>query len=462
MALTRREMMQLAGGLAGAQMVPGVALGGAAVPGRVLSAAPAEVQLAPKEFPATRVWTYDGKVPGTVLRHAQGEMFEARLVNALEQGTTVHWHGLRLPNEMDGVPGITQPLVAPGEMFDYRFALRDAGTFWYHPHANSLEQISRGLAGVLVVDEAEPPEVDGEEILVLDDWRLTRDAQVNPEFGNRHDMSHAGRLGNFITVNGVGELERSYAQGTRLRLRLVNAATARVFRLVFEGMKAWTVALDAMPLERPAVVDQVEIGPAQRVDLIVDITAGTGEEAIIGSVERDGTYATVSVVVEGKTQTAREAPGPLPPNDLPMLDLTDARSVALRIEGGAMRGLPEGASWKGTKMEARALYEAGQFWAFNGMAGMDAAPLVEAALGETIRIPMDNQTAFAHSMHLHGQHFREVLPGGGLGPWRDTLVIHGEESREIAFVAENPGDWMFHCHMAAHQMSGMMNWIRVS
>ncbi|QFT82220.1 Multicopper oxidase mco [Roseovarius sp. THAF27] len=457
---TRRDVMALAGGLAGAQVVPGLAWAGA--PGHRLTAAPAEVQLAPGEYPKTRVWAYDGRVPGSMLRWRQGEMFEARLVNGLDQPTTVHWHGLRLPNAMDGVPGMTQAAVRPGESFDYRFVLRDAGTFWYHPHANSLEQISRGLAGVLVVDEAEPPEVDAEEILVLDDWRLTEDAQLHPEFGNRHDMSHAGRLGNYITVNGAGELRRSYPRGTRLRVRLVNAATARIFRLVFRGMDAWVVALDAMPLEAPERIEQVEIGPAQRVDLIVNVSAGTGEEAIIGSVERDGTYATVSVSVAGQEQAMRAAPHALPPNDLPVLALKDARQVPLVMEGGAMRGLSERVRWQGSKREARALYEAGQFWAFNGQAGMDGAPLIEAVLGETVRVTMENRTAFSHSMHLHGQHFREVFPDGKLGPWRDTLVIHPDETREIAFFAENPGDWMFHCHMAAHQMSGMMNWIRIT
>ncbi|MFN3209755.1 MAG: multicopper oxidase family protein [Roseovarius sp.] len=462
MGLTRREVMALAGGLAAAQVAPGKA-GAASGAYRVLTAAPAKVRLAPEAFPETLAWTYDGQVPGPVLRHKRGEMFEARLVNDLpEQATTLHWHGLRLPNAMDGVPGMTQEAVRPGDSFDYRFALRDAGTFWYHPHANSLEQISRGLAGVLVVEEDTPPEVDAEEVLVLDDWRLTRDAQVDPDFGNRHDMSHAGRLGNFVTVNGAGELRRSFPTGTRLRLRLVNAATARVFRLVFQGMRAWAVALDGMPLEQPGAVDTVDIGPAQRVDLIVDVTAGTGEEAIIGSVERDGTYSTVSVSVAGKAQATRPAPGPLPPNDMPQVVLAGARQVPLVMEGGAMRGLPEQVAWQGSRMAARQLYEAGQFWAFNGQAGMDAAPLVEAGRGETVRVPMENRTAFAHAMHLHGQHFREVLPEGGLGPWRDTLVVQPEENREIAFVAETPGDWMFHCHMAAHQMSGMMNWIRIT
>lgn len=449
--------------LAGSVAAPVLTQAGlASETGLRLRAAPAHLQIAPPDYPATRLWAYDGQVPGPALRFRRGDRLEARLVNGLEQPTTIHWHGLRLPNAMDGVPGMTQPPVAPGGHFDYAFTLPDAGTFWYHPHANSLEQISRGLSGVLVVDEAAPPDIDAEDILVLDDWRLTEEAQIHESFGNRHDMSHAGRLGNYITVNGLPELSRDYPSGARLRLRLVNTATARVFRLVFRGLRVWVAALDGMPLDAPQEVDRVAIAPAQRADLLVDIAAAPGEEALIASQERDGTYAMVSLRAGGPAQTPRPAPGALPPNDLPDLTLDDARKIPLVMNGGAMRGLPEGATWKGTKMDMRALAQEGQFWAFNGLAGMAEAPLVEAFLGETIRIPITNRTAFEHAMHLHGMHFREVLPGGGLGPWRDTLLVGPDETREISFVAENPGDWMFHCHMAAHQMSGMMNWIRVT
>jgi FtsP/CotA-like multicopper oxidase with cupredoxin domain len=426
----------------------------------VLRAAPATVQLAPADFPLTPLWAFNGTVPGETLRLRQGDMFRARLENGLDQPTTIHWHGQRLPNAMDGVPYMTQAAVMPGDSFDYTFRLRDAGTFWYHPHANSLEQISRGLAGVMIVAEAAPPEVDAEEVLVFDDWRLTEDAQIHPSFNSRHDKSHGGRLGNYITVNARPEVTGQQVSGSRLRLRLVNTATARIFRLRLDGVRAWIVALDAMPLDVPEETRELILAPAQRADLIVDVTAQPGEEAMIASVERDGTYAMVTWAVTGPVMTARTAPSALPPNDMPRLAPDDARSQPLVLEGGAMRGLPEEAVWKGERQAARKLIEGGQFWLFNGVAGMPDTPLVEASLGETIRIPITNRTAFPHAMHLHGMHFREILPVG-LGPWRDTLLVGPDETREIAFVADNPGNWMFHCHMAAHQMSGMMNWIRV-
>src|SRR6056297_977768 len=280
--------------------------------GVTLEAAPTPIQLAPPEFPKTTVWAYNRQVPGQTLRYTRGDTLDVRLHNNLPQDTTIHWHGLRLPNAMDGVPGLTQAPVTPGGSFDYRFALRDAGTFWYHPHANSVEQISRGLAGVLVVDEpkAERPDVDADKLLVLDDWRMASDAVIRDDFGAWHDMSHAGRLGNYVTVNARPEYRREVAQGERLRLRLVNTATARIFTLRFRGMRVWLAALDGMPLEVPGEIEEVVIAPAQRADLLVDLLAEPGEEALIASVERDGTYALGGIDVTGPGGAPRPAPDP--------------------------------------------------------------------------------------------------------------------------------------------------------
>ena len=456
-SLTRRAV------LAGAAAAPAFGrLARAAPAPKVLRAAPARVQIAPDGYGQTEVWAYNGTVPGEMLRYGQGDTLAVRLENALEVDTTIHWHGLRLPNGMDGVPNVTQAPVRPGATFDYAFPLPDAGTFWYHPHTGSAEQLSRGLAGVLVVDEPEAPDVDRDEVIVLDDWRMTPEAQIHESFGSGHDRSHAGRVGNFVTANARAELALAARPAERWRLRLVNTATARIFTLRFRGLKVWQAALDGMPLAAPEAAQEVVLGPAQRVDLIADIAAGAGEEALIASVERQGAFALVSYDVTGPEAALRPAPAALPPNPMPELALADARTAPLVMEGGAMRGLPEGAVWRGTRMDMRALARNGQFWAFNAVAGMAEAPLVEAARGETIRVPMTNRTAFPHAMHLHGTHFREIGPDGAPGPWRDTLLAGPDETREIAFVAERPGDWMVHCHMLGHQVSGMMTWIRVS
>ncbi|MDJ0993715.1 MAG: multicopper oxidase family protein [Dinoroseobacter sp.] len=430
----------------------------------VLRAAPASLQIAPSDYPETAVWAYNESAPGPELRITQGEMFRARLENALPtQGTTIHWHGVRLPNEMDGVPNVTQPPVMPGESFEYSFTPPDAGTFWYHPHQHSTEQISRGLSGVLIVEEPEPPQVDADLTLVLDDWRMTEDAQIHESFGNRHDLSHAGRLGNYVTVNGQFQWSRGVRAGDRLRLRLVNTATARIFNMRAEGLRLWVAALDGMPLAQLTEVTELTLAPAQRIDVVADVTAEPDSEALLASVERDGNFLLASFPTDSQpAQAARDRPAPFPPNEHPEPDPSEARKVALVMEGGAMRGLPDGATLNGQKMDMRALVDENQFWAFNGIAGMSEAPLIEARVGETIRIAIENRTAFPHAQHLHGYHFRLLAPDGTPGAWRDTVLVNPDETREIAFVAQTPGSWMFHCHMLSHQMAGMMTWIRVT
>jgi FtsP/CotA-like multicopper oxidase with cupredoxin domain len=154
------------------------------------------------EFRETAVWTYNGTIPGPAVRLRQGTPFRATVENRLTENTTVHWHGIRLPNAMDGVPGLTQKSIAAGERFEYAFTPPDAGTFWYHSHDDSLVQMGRGLAGALIVEEAEPPPVDHELLWIIQDWRLTSDAQIAPGFNNRMEAAMDGRVGNTVTVNG--------------------------------------------------------------------------------------------------------------------------------------------------------------------------------------------------------------------------------------------------------------------
>jgi FtsP/CotA-like multicopper oxidase with cupredoxin domain len=146
-----------------------------------IAARPARVRFAGADSPDTDVWAYNGTVPGTPLRLKQGEPTRIIVENRLNQVTTVHWHGIRVPNAMDGVPGLTQPPIKPDQSFVYEFTPPDAGTFWYHSHANSLEQLGRGLAGPIIVEEGEPPRVDRDIVWFLQDWRLTEDGKIAPD-----------------------------------------------------------------------------------------------------------------------------------------------------------------------------------------------------------------------------------------------------------------------------------------
>lgn len=438
--------------------------GDAPVGWSTLRAAVAKAQLAPGDYAATEVWAYNESSPGPVLRFNRGEMLRQRLVNDLPEETSVHWHGIRLPNAMDGVPDLTQKAVATGETFDYEFAVPDAGTYWYHTHNRSWEQMARGLYGPLIIDEDTPPDVDRDLILTVDDWRLDQTtAEIAGAFGNLMDFAHGGRMGNLITVNSQFEHRQPVKGGERLRLRLINTATARIFSLGLQGLEGWVVAVDGQPLDAPTPPEEVfRLAPAQRIDLIVDVTAEPGQEAYVVGIERSGGFALATFdVATGTAAARRPAPAALPSNDLPAPDRANAREAPLLLEGGAMRGIGK-AMFEGRSLSGQELSEQGQVWAMNGVAGMPQAPLAGVARGETLRIPFQNDTMFPHAMHLHGHHFREELADGTLGPWRDTILVDPDQKTSIVFVADNPGRWLLHCHMLGHQASGMKTRIEVS
>jgi len=436
---------------------------GLASPAKTLTAMAAKVQLAPDDYRPTEIWGFEGSVPGPEIRVAQGARVARNFVNQLPQASAVHWHGVRIDNAMDGVPGMTQAAVEPKGTFDYSFIAPDAGTYWYHSHNRSWEQVARGLYGPLIVDEVEPPDVDQDIALMIDDWRLDKSGAISNDFGTMHDNSHAGRLGNFATVNGKAESVYPVKTQQRLRLRLINAANARIFQLGIKGLVGRVVALDGMPLETPQPIDLITLAPAQRADIIVDVVAETGDEAVLYMQERDTSYALTDFAVTGQAAGAkRESITPLPPNPVAVVNnLSDALTVPIAMEGGAMGGL-QTATYQGQEMGMRALVNAGQVWALNGVAGLTDEPLFRAQRGQTVRLSFTNKTAFPHGMHLHGHHFNELGPQDQMGALRDTTLINPRETRDVAFIADNPGKWLIHCHMLGHQATGMKTWIEVT
>ena len=428
-----------------------------------LEARTGSAQLVPPDYPATPIWGYEGQVPGPVIRVRQGERVRRRFVNELPQASTVHWHGIRIENAMDGVPELTQAAVPPGGSFLYDFVAPDAGTYWYHSHNRTWEQLARGLYGALIVEEADGgPEVDRDELLLIDDWRLTPEAQIDQRFGAMGDRSHGGRLGNWVTINGASGWRREVRRHERLRLRLANAANARILVLELHGLEGWVVALDGQPLAAPEPVGRLLLAPGQRADLIVDATAEEGSDSFLVSLERDGGYAIATFPVDGIMRPQRlAAPPALEPNPVsPLRGLAAARPARLLMQGGAMGGM-QSAIMGGRETEILEMAAHGKVWAFNGVADFPAHPLLELATGERARIAIVNETAWPHAMHLHGHHFRRIGEDGTIGPLRDTLLLDRQETAEIAFVADNPGDWLLHCHMPEHSAGGMETWIRV-
>jgi FtsP/CotA-like multicopper oxidase with cupredoxin domain len=422
--------------------------------------------MAGAEYPATEVWTYNGVEPGPALRLHQGAPFRATVENGLTESTTVHWHGIRLPNAMDGVPGITQKPIGPGDRFDYAFTPPDAGTFWYHSHDHSLEQMGRGLAGPLIVEEAEPPKVDRELLWTIQDWRLTRDGQIARGFENPMEMAMDGRVGNTVTINGRVPDNVTVRAGERVRLRLINAAIARIVALRFEGHRPLIVALDGQPCEPHEPADsRILLGPAMRADVMLDMQGEPGRSYQVTDDFYDRLAYTLVQLSYDTAPPLRlhplDASVRLPANPLPRPDLTSAVVHEVRLQGGMMSGMGGGGMMG---MASRA------DWSINGQSmtgdgSPDMPPLFQIARGRSCVLDFKNETAWWHPMHLHGHSFRVVNRNGAPvrhDEWGDTVLVRPREHVRVAFAADNPGDWMLHCHVMEHQVGGLMTTIRVA
>ena len=426
----------------------------------LLAVRTATVNLTGNGYPDTAVWAYEGSVPGPVLQVRQGQPVQITVVNKFNEDTTVHWHGIRLPNAMDGVPGLTQKPIRPGESFVYEFTPPDAGTFWYHPHVDTLQQLGRGLAGALIVEEPEPVAVDRDLLWLIEDWRLDDRGRIAGGFGNRMEAGMSGRIGNTVTINGRVAEKVSVKAGERVGLRLVNAALARIVGLRFEDHKPVVVAHDGQPCE-PHLPEggRVVLGPAMRADLILDMTGKPGQTyRVFDDFYQDLAYKLVDLAYDGKParEPRSEPPQQLPANPLPEPQIAAAERLEIALQGGMMGGMGM-------------MCGDGATWTMNGMSmtgdGQSMPPLFAIKRGKSCVLALRNETAWWHPMHLHGHSFRVVSRNGKPNPgkeWRDTVLVPPRESADLAFVADHPGDWMFHCHVTDHQEAGMMAVIRIT
>lgn len=392
---------------------------------------------------------FDSVTPGPVLRYRQGQTLDVKFVNRLDLPASIHWHGMRGDNAMDGVAPLTQPAVAPGASFDYRRKLPEPGLFCYRPsvYGKTPELMGRGLKGLVVVDETEPLPADHDLLLVLDDWRLDPQGQVEGDFANAAEAAGAGRLGPLLAVNGrAAPATYDFEANARVRLRLANLANARMMILSFEGVQPFVVAIDSQPCEAfEPVRRSIPVAPGARFELIFDMPAKEGEKARV--VLHGANNAESELVVATSKGARAERRGliySLPANPAlpPEIKLNHSRKVDLVIDSDPKSG-----------------------WTINGAAtgGYSGPPLFSVKQGAAVTLGYVNRSKVPLAMHVHGHAMRLLhdLDDGWEPYWRNGVIIPAGRTKHVAFIADAPGKWAIHDDILDHEAAGLATWFAV-
>lgn len=396
-------------------------------------------------------WLYNDALPGPEIRATEGDVIAISLQNGLPADTSVHWHGIPLVNAMDGVPNVTQAPVEPGESFDYRFRAEPAGTYFYHSHVGL--QLDRGLAGPLVIEEPDPHvEYDREYVIVLDDY-LTQ-APRAPDGDGNGGMDDGGFMGGMMnvfrppyagmTMNGrsAGDAPSfDVTEGERVRLRFVNASSVTMFQVQTAGHQFDISHADGRPVE-PVATDSFAFGPGERYDAIL-------------TADNPGAWEIIAAPVRGSEPSAR---GVLRYEGEDERTPTRTETWGLELSYDELRAIEpiEGLDRSPDRTFDLALSPGGDgySWAIDGQTYPDADQL-DITQGDHVRIRMQNRSPVPHPMHVHG-HFFQV--GDAV---KDTVVVPGRMGQTtIDFKADNPGNWLFHCHNLYHLEAGMARVIR--
>ncbi|HEX8166086.1 MAG TPA: multicopper oxidase family protein [Beijerinckiaceae bacterium] len=429
---------------------------------RVLTAAPRRMKLHPEAPMEAELWAFDGEVPGPVLRVRHGDEVRVRLRNRTPKPLSLHWHGVRIANAMDGAAPLTQAPVAPGQDFDYRFTPPDAGTYLVRPGmiGAAAEAAERGLSALLVVEERERAPVDREIVLLFDDWRLERDGALAP-FGDALEAATIGRLGNFLAVNGrVPPQAVEVPPGSRIRLRLANLANARATRLRFDDLKVYVIGVDGQPTESfEPLRSTLPFSPGSRYDLLFDLSPEAGAKGTVTALVGPGVpLLTVAAAGEPSKRPALPPITGLSLNPLlpPAIKLQDAVRRDVVIAGGARKG-PNG----------EPVYDGDpkRIWTVNGAAGdAGSKPLVSVKRGQPVVLAIKNTTPAVQPLHLHGHVFRLLHPfDDGWEPYfLDTMQVPENRTVRIAFMADNPGKWLLASTVLERLDTGLWTWLEVT
>ncbi|HEX7119095.1 MAG TPA: multicopper oxidase family protein [Longimicrobiales bacterium] len=443
------------------------------------------------------MYGFNGQIPGPLIRVPRGATIVVRFTNRLDLPTAVHWHGVRLDNRYDGVPGVTQDPVPPGGTFEYRVHFRDAGIYWYHPHHREDITQDLGLYGNMLVGS---PDADAygpvhrEEVLTLDDL-LVADAGLVP-YG-REAATHAlmGRFGNVLLVNGEPGDTMAVRRGEVVRFYLTNVSNTRVFNLSFGGAAIKLVGSDIGRYEREQWVESVVLAPAERA--IVDVRFDAPGVTVLENRVQGIDHLYGNFFTEADTLVRiRVADGPAAPvlgtpfetlrrNDDVVAEIASYRAhfgrpvdheLLLTLEldelpfpiGPLIRldsayfhpvewtGTMPMMNWAATARDARWILREPS----TGRENMDVA--WRFRVGDVVKLRLTNDRRAAHAMqhpiHIHGQRFLVLSVDGVPNPnrvWKDTILLPVGSTAELLLELSNPGRWMLHCHIAEHMEAGM-------
>jgi FtsP/CotA-like multicopper oxidase with cupredoxin domain len=406
-----------------------------------LEARVAEVEILPGF--KTPAWTYNGSVPGPLIRAKVGDRVIVHFKNSLPEETTIHWHGLRVPNDMDGAPGYTQQPIASGGEFRYEFELEDAGTYWYHPHTDSSTQVGRGLYGAFVVEDPTDPQVFGDElVMIMSDMGLDDTGQLLPadSGGNFGDLF--GREGAVLLVNGKVRPTLKVRSGKQQRWRIINATRARYYNLRLRNHRFMRLGGDNGLAARAEDIYNIILVPGERTDAVFTPADAPGTSNVLRWVPTERGYgSTFNRPSEEMLLIETVADAAVTPELIP----TELRTIEkLDVTNAIERTLDLTIAIK-PKVEM----------GVNGVPYWNAKPL-EVDLGATEVWRIVNNTDFAHPFHLHG-YFFQVLDDARVLEWKDTVNVPTKSEIRVAVrFDDRPGVWMYHCHILDHAEVGMM------
>jgi FtsP/CotA-like multicopper oxidase with cupredoxin domain len=408
-----------------------------------------EAQKSYLEGKTTTVWSYNGTVPGPLIEANVGDTLIVHFKNSLPKETTIHWHGIRVPNEMDGTMAV-QSAIAPGGTFTYRFTLPDAGLYWFHPHVMEEEQIQKGLFGVIRVRGTDELKVDDEKVVVLDDVLLKEDGSFNEEIDD--DIAMLGREGNVLLVNGKPMPTLEMKPGALERLRFVNVANGRFFNLALAGYTFRVIGTDGGLIPKPYDTERLLISPGERYDVMLIARGEPGTELTL-----------MNAPYERGHHTGTAAPMPLAKVRIGAGQTLAGR--ALPAAGPAIDRLPAGPADATITFDER--YIDGKLkFLVDGKAYPDVPP-IDVESGAVRVFDLKNDAEMDHPFHLHGFFF-QVLARNGTPVSedelanKDTLILPQKSTTRIVARFDRPGMWMYHCHILEHTERGMMGEIHVA